>query len=100
MEKLWIDKYRPKKLEDLHYHTELSGKLSKLAGSINFPHLLFYGPSGAGKKTRIMCFLQKVYGSKVYKLKSEIKEYRINPNSTTKVTISILTSTYHLDISP
>jgi replication factor C subunit 3/5 len=33
-------------------------------------------------------------------LKSEIKEYRINPNSTTKVSISILTSTYHLDISP
>ena len=57
MEKLWIDKYRPKKLEDLHYHTELSGKLSKLAECNNFPHLLFYGPSGAGKKTRIMCFL-------------------------------------------
>ena len=57
MERLWIDKYRPKKLEDLYYHKELSGKLTKLAETQNFPHMLFYGPSGAGKKTRIMCFL-------------------------------------------
>ena len=62
--------------------------------------MLFYGPSGAGKKTRIMCFLQKVYGSRVYSIKAETKEYKIRPNSSTKVSVPILTSTYHLDISP
>jgi replication factor C subunit 3/5 len=32
---------------------------------------MVYGPSGAGKKTRIMCILRELYGSGVEKLKIE-----------------------------
>lgn len=59
---LWVDKHRPRQLSDLHYHTELSERLSALAASSDFPHILFYGPSGAGKKTRIMCVLRELFG--------------------------------------
>lgn len=70
MDKLWVDKHRPKKLEELQYHLDVSEVLGQLAEKDDFPHLLFYGPNGAGKKTRVYCFLNQVFGPGVYKLKS------------------------------
>jgi len=49
--------YRPRQLSDLHYHSQLSDRLKSLASSGDFPHMLFYGPSGAGKKVRFMLLL-------------------------------------------
>jgi replication factor C subunit 3/5 len=39
------------------------------AASADFPHMLFYGPSGAGKKTRISCTLRQLFGSGVEKVR-------------------------------
>ena len=38
------------------------------ASAGDFPHLLFCGPSGAGKKTRISAFLRDLYGPGVDKV--------------------------------
>ena len=38
----------------------------KLAHTGDFPHILIYGPNGAGKKTRAMAFLREVFGEGVY----------------------------------
>jgi replication factor C subunit 3/5 len=100
MDKLWCDKYRPKSLGTMDYHTKLNSQLKKLAFADDLPHLLIYGPNGAGKKTRIMAFLADLYGPGVYKVKLDNWEFKVSPTSSTKVEIAVISSNYHIDITP
>ncbi|KAJ7732711.1 P-loop containing nucleoside triphosphate hydrolase protein [Mycena metata] len=95
---LWVDQYRPRALDDLHYHQGLSARLKSLAASGDFPHMLFYGPSGAGKKTRITCTLRQLFGPGVEKLKIDQRVF-LSP-SKRKIEVNIVQSNYHLEITP
>ena len=66
---LWVDKHRPLTLEKVDYAKEQAAQLARLAQSGDMPHLLFYGPSGAGKKTRVMALLRAMFGSGVEKVR-------------------------------
>lgn len=60
---LWVDKYRPNALDKLEIHEDQSTIFKQLcAEESDFPHLLIYGPSGAGKKTRSSAILKELYG--------------------------------------
>lgn len=95
---LWVDKYRPKKLENLSYHEDISRSLGALASTGDFPHLLVYGPSGAGKKTRIYSTLNELFGAQVEKLKIDVKTFTTSSNR--KLEFNVLSSPYHLEITP
>ena len=56
---LWMDKYKPKKLEDLTFHPNQTKLLKSLSDNSEFPHLIFYGPDGAGKKNSSSLFFIK-----------------------------------------
>jgi len=43
----------------------------------DFPHLLVHGPSGAGKKTRILCILKELYGAAAERLKIENMQFEV-----------------------
>lgn len=43
----------------------------------DFPHLLVHGPSGAGKKTRILCILKELYGVATERLKIENMQFEV-----------------------
>lgn len=75
--------------------------LSKLSQSEDFPHLLFYGPSGSGKRTLTKGVLQALYGTNaVHKIKSEQKEFKISSSSSTTCSCIVFSSTYHLEVTP
>ncbi|WVF72012.1 hypothetical protein IAT40_006824 [Kwoniella sp. CBS 6097] len=95
---LWVDKYRPRTLDELHYHADLSSRLRSLAASGDFPHILFYGPSGAGKKTRIMCTLRELYGPGVEKLRIDQRVF-VTP-SNRKLDVNVVQSNYHIELTP
>jgi replication factor C subunit 3/5 len=62
---LWVEKYRPKKLDDIVSNDSIKASLKKYLKQNFLPHLLFYGPSGIGKTSIINAFANELYGDKV-----------------------------------
>ena len=95
---LWCDKHRPKQFKELDYGLEQAKKLERMVKEGDFPHLMVYGPTGAGKKTRVNCILRELYGSGVEKMRLERHEFTTPSNK--KVEIHSSASNYHIEICP
>ncbi|KAH7315448.1 hypothetical protein KP509_21G050200 [Ceratopteris richardii] len=95
---LWVDKYRPHTLDKVMVHVEEAQQLKQLG---DCPHLLFYGPSGAGKKTLIMALLREMYGSGAEKIKVENKPWKVEAGSRKlEVELTTISSNYHVELNP
>ncbi|KAJ6854940.1 replication factor C subunit 3 [Populus alba x Populus x berolinensis] len=98
---LWVDKYRPKTLDQVIVHQEIAENLKKLVTEQDCPHLLFYGPSGSGKKTLIMALLRQIFGTSAEKVKVENRAWKIDAGSRTiDLELTTLSSTNHVELSP
>jgi replication factor C subunit 3/5 len=94
---LFVDRHRPKRLDATDYHKPLANRLKKLVHAHDFPHMLVYGPSGAGKKTRIMALLRELHGPAVERLKVEARDFKFG---TTNVELTVLSSPHHIELNP
>ncbi len=61
-EEIWIEKYRPKKLEDVVGQVEVVRRLKSYIQARNLPHLLFSGPPGVGKTACAICVARELFG--------------------------------------
>eukprot|EP01065_Artemidia_motanka_P029672 TRINITY_DN35761_c0_g1_i1.p1 TRINITY_DN35761_c0_g1~~TRINITY_DN35761_c0_g1_i1.p1 ORF type:complete len:371 (+),score=119.92 TRINITY_DN35761_c0_g1_i1:52-1113(+) len=61
----WVEKYRPKTIDDVLAHHDIIATITKLIDVGKMPHLLLYGPAGTGKTSTIMACARRLYGSKV-----------------------------------
>lgn len=59
---LWVEKYRPKSLDDIVNQKEIVERLKKFVADRNMPHLLFAGPPGTGKTTAALALVHDLYG--------------------------------------
>ncbi|KAK9125562.1 hypothetical protein Scep_014408 [Stephania cephalantha] len=98
---LWVDKYRPKTLDKMMVHEDIALNLKKLVTEQDCPHLLFYGPTGSGKKTLIMAVLRQMFGASAEKVKVENKVWKVDAGSRTiDLELTTLSSNNHVEINP
>ncbi|KAM1575337.1 hypothetical protein PS2_031648 [Malus domestica] len=98
---LWVDKYRPKTLDQAIVHQDIAQNLKKLVAEQDCPHLLFYGPSGSGKKTIIIALLRQVFGPSADKVKVENRAWKVDAGSRTiDIELTTLSSTNHIELNP
>lgn len=83
----WIEKYRPKKLDDIIQQDEVIKVLKNTLETGDLPHLLFYGPSGTGKTSTILAIAFQLFGYK------KISERVIELNASDDRGISIVRNT-------
>lgn len=95
---LWCDKYRPTALNRLDFHCDQAEHLKKLLANGDVPHLLFFGPSGSGKKTRAYAVLRELFGSGVEKLRLDHQQFETQ--SKRKFEQVVISSNYHLEVCP
>jgi len=70
---MWIEKYRPRTLDDVVDQREsVEGIKALLKTPATLPHLLFSGPPGTGKSTVAMCIARHLMGDDVRRLLLEL----------------------------
>ena len=60
IEQPFVEKYRPRHLDDVVGQTKIVGRLKKFVEDATMPHLIFAGPAGTGKTTSALALVRDI----------------------------------------
>lgn len=61
----WVDKYRPKNLDEVIGQKEVISIIRKSGETGDLPHLILYGPPGTGKTSTILAGAMELFGPNI-----------------------------------
>ena len=62
IEEVWVEKWRPKVLEEVAGQKEVVERLKSYVKAKNLPHMIFAGPAGTGKTTCSSALARELFG--------------------------------------
>lgn len=62
----WIEKYRPKSLNEINHHDDIINMLRNCLKKNDMPHLLFHGPPGTGKTSSAIAICRELYSDEYF----------------------------------
>jgi len=65
IEQPFVEKYRPRHLDDVVGQTQIVDRLKKFVSDATMPHLIFAGPAGTGKTTSALALVRDIQKSKM-----------------------------------
>jgi len=84
---MWIEKYRPKKIDDIIGHDEIKSRLKGFISTKSLPHLLFAGPPGTGKTSAVVALAYEIFS------KDEIRNNLLELNASDERGIDVIRNT-------
>lgn len=66
LEKPWVEKYRPRKFDEIVSQSIAVNNLCKFTNSGNMPHLIFSGPAGTGKTSTALIIAREMIKGEKY----------------------------------
>lgn len=94
----YIDKYKPTNIKEAFFHKKILELLEVMSKDEALPHIIFYGPSGSGKKTMISIFLEMLFGESVRRARNI--PYKVSGSGNKTSSEMVKQSNYHIVIEP